>query len=190
MNMYTNVYNAWDKNFLSSFISSLYHPEMEYTSTEVGKTLFNFSTIPALIYLNGILDYRTGARKLIRSVKCMDRYLQVLLDQFNAHPDASLRIITCQLIARSDKTALVVADIVMEGTLVRTITPEVSEEVLAASEDATGYQETRRSENLPHVVYQPFIFDGTIKLHIDSSRRINQMEFMYNWGKPLSAMYK
>lgn len=37
MNMYTNVFNAFDADFLRSYASTIFHPKMEYLCSNVGK---------------------------------------------------------------------------------------------------------------------------------------------------------
>lgn len=127
----------------------------------------------------------------IRSLQSAKDYLAVLHDQFNSQIDSCFQIISCQILLRADNTAIVMGDFVMKGTKV-VIVPdkEQAEAADPSSASATGYLSEQRSSNVPNVLIRPFIFDGTIKLHVDMDRRIRHMDFIYNWGKPLDCLYK
>eukprot|EP00981_Chlorochromonas_danica_P008444 scaffold2193_cov179-Ochromonas_danica.AAC.23 len=211
MDMYANVYNAWNKDFLTSYITSMFRPSATYTSTEV--------------------DFRSGKLTTVRALTSAGAYLETLCEQFTMHPDAVFKLTAVQLLVRSDQTAVVMGDFIMSGTRIVKLTnaedmeqktskqaskdsggnnidyiqscesnsisgdsadEEVQSQTSTPEENiasqATGYLKTIQEASSPNTILKPFLIDGTLKLHIDNEKKIFHVEFFYNWNKPIQSL--
>jgi hypothetical protein len=108
-------------------------------------------------------------------------------------PDTIFKIAKCQLLLRSDHTSMVMLDFVLSGTKIVRKDAEANDDSNVEPKNntnATGYTSVTVDNECKNIIIKPFLIDGTIKLHINSERKIYQMDFNYNWNKPVSLLYK